>query len=43
VYVGDQSLHLIEGGKLGDVAPTLLALMKIPQPEAMAGQCLIQQ
>ena len=42
VYVGHQSIILREGGKLGDVAPTLLVLMKISQPKAMTGQCLIQ-
>jgi len=42
VYVGPQTLGLENGGKLGDVAPTLLKLMNIPQPEAMTGRCLIQ-
>ena len=30
------------GGRLADVAPTLLALMKLPQPEAMTGVSLIE-
>jgi 2,3-bisphosphoglycerate-independent phosphoglycerate mutase len=30
------------GGKLGDVAPTLLALMGIPQPAEMTGESLLQ-
>ena len=30
------------GGKLGDVAPTLLALMGLPQPPEMTGQSLLQ-
>lgn len=28
-------------GKLGDIAPTILALAGLPVPEAMTGQCLI--
>lgn len=42
VYVGPQALHLDDGGKLGDVAPTVLHLLGIHQPEEMTGQCLIQ-
>jgi len=30
-------------GKLGDIAPTVLALMGLPQPAAMNGQSLLQQ
>jgi 2,3-bisphosphoglycerate-independent phosphoglycerate mutase len=29
------------GGVLGDVAPTLLAVMGLPQPEAMTGRSLL--
>ncbi|HVA33371.1 MAG TPA: 2,3-bisphosphoglycerate-independent phosphoglycerate mutase [Candidatus Baltobacteraceae bacterium] len=32
--------RLIEGGKLGDVAPTLLEIMGLPVPEAMTGKNL---
>ncbi|MDR1733590.1 MAG: 2,3-bisphosphoglycerate-independent phosphoglycerate mutase [Oscillospiraceae bacterium] len=32
---------LREGGKLGDIAPTMLEIMGLPQPEAMTGQSLI--
>ncbi len=32
---------LAEGGALGDIAPTILKLMKLPQPAAMTGTCLI--
>jgi len=35
-------LSLQQGGKLGDIAPTILKLMDLPQPEAMTGDCLIQ-
>jgi 2,3-bisphosphoglycerate-independent phosphoglycerate mutase len=33
---------LKEGGRLADIAPTALALLGLGQPEAMAGQCLIE-
>lgn len=29
------------GGVLGDVAPTILASMGLPQPEAMTGESLL--
>jgi 2,3-bisphosphoglycerate-independent phosphoglycerate mutase len=29
-------------GKLADVAPTLLRLMGLPQPEAMTGKALVE-
>ena len=35
-------LTLQEGGKLGDIAPTILKLMGLPKPDAMTGNCLIQ-
>ena len=40
VYVGDQAVEL-EPGSLSDVAPTLLALMGLPQPREMTGRSLI--
>ncbi|MCH7753416.1 MAG: 2,3-bisphosphoglycerate-independent phosphoglycerate mutase [Planctomycetes bacterium] len=33
--------QLREGGRLADIAPTMLALMGVPQPEEMTGQSLI--
>jgi 2,3-bisphosphoglycerate-independent phosphoglycerate mutase len=30
-----------EGGRLGDIAPTLLELMGLPQPAEMTGKSLI--
>ena len=30
------------GGRLADIAPTLLKLMGLPQPPEMTGQCLVQ-
>ncbi|RSK43707.1 2,3-bisphosphoglycerate-independent phosphoglycerate mutase [Hymenobacter rigui] len=32
----------VADGKLGDIAPTVLELMGIPQPEAMSGQSLLR-
>lgn len=39
---GCKELQLKGSGRLGDIAPTLLKLMGLPQPEAMSGDCLIQ-
>jgi 2,3-bisphosphoglycerate-independent phosphoglycerate mutase len=36
-----ESFRLREGGRLCDVAPTILQLMKLPQPPEMTGQSLI--
>ena len=37
-----KTAQLIPSGAVGDVAPTLLKLMGLPQPEAMTGHCLIR-
>jgi 2,3-bisphosphoglycerate-independent phosphoglycerate mutase len=38
VYIGQRHLHLDpEGGILADIAPTLLAMMGLPQPPEMSG------
>ena len=38
VYIGERALQLDPaGGKLADIAPTLLALMGLPQPPEMSG------
>ena len=42
VYVGPRTVRLIAGGALSDVAPTLLALMDLPQPAEMLGHNLVQ-
>ncbi len=39
---GCRDFKLEDGGCLGDVAPTLLKLMDLPQPEEMTGRCLIR-
>lgn len=40
VYVGNKALTLKEGGKLSDLAPTMLALSDIEIPSEMTGQVL---
>ncbi len=44
-YVGEDAANyrFIEGGRLCDLAPTLLMLMGIPQPEEMQGRCLLEK
>ena len=41
IYYGPESLQLKDGGTLADIAPTLLHLMRLSQPEEMTGQNLI--
>ena len=41
VYVGDLPVSLRGSGTLADVAPTLLELMGIPQPDAMTGRSML--
>ncbi|MGO1249696.1 2,3-bisphosphoglycerate-independent phosphoglycerate mutase [Psychrobacter sp.] len=42
IYVGDQNMAVRSGGKLSDVAPTILALMNINTPEEMTGKSLLE-
>lgn len=42
VYVGPRKLTLQPDGSLCDVAPTLLALMNLPQPPEMLGHTLVK-
>lgn len=42
IYVGDKQLSLTDGGILADVAPTMLTLLDLPQPDEMTGHSLIQ-
>ena len=42
IYLGPQKLSLAENGTLADVAPTLLALMKLAQPPEMTGHSLVK-
>ncbi len=41
VYVGPGHYQFSEGGSLADIAPTLLALLQIPQPPEMTGRNLL--
>ncbi|MGO3642291.1 MAG: 2,3-bisphosphoglycerate-independent phosphoglycerate mutase, partial [Psychrobacter sp.] len=41
IYVGDKKLQVRSGGKLSDVAPTILALMDLEIPIEMTGKCLL--
>ena len=43
IVVGEpyRDATLLPDGRLADVAPTLLAMLGIPQPEAMTGRCLL--
>ena len=41
IYIGPRTAALRSGGALRDVAPTLLDLLGLPQPEAMSGRTLL--
>jgi 2,3-bisphosphoglycerate-independent phosphoglycerate mutase len=41
VYVGSQGKSLIAGGSLADLAPTILDILRIEQPQEMTGRSLI--
>lgn len=41
ILIGEDHYQLRAGGTLADIAPTILALMKIKQPEAMTGKSLL--
>ncbi|MEK1906201.1 MAG: 2,3-bisphosphoglycerate-independent phosphoglycerate mutase [Pseudomonas sp.] len=41
IYVGKRNVSLRDGGVLADVAPTLLTLMGLPQPQEMTGTSII--
>ncbi|MBA2777905.1 2,3-bisphosphoglycerate-independent phosphoglycerate mutase [Billgrantia kenyensis] len=42
IYVGPDSVRLLDDGRLCDIAPTLLTMMKQPIPEEMSGRVLIE-
>jgi len=42
LYFGPRKLALLDDGALSDVAPTLLTLMDLPQPQEMLGHSLAQ-
>ena len=41
IFIGQDSERSLKSGALCDVAPTILSLMGLKQPQAMTGQCLI--
>lgn len=41
IYVGTAGVGVREGGRLSDVAPTILALMDLPKPAEMTGETLL--
>lgn len=41
IYIGEKNLQVRKGGKLSDVAPTILALMDIEPPSEMTGESLL--
>lgn len=41
IYVGDKPLAVRDGGRLCDVAPTILHLMELDKPEQMTGESLL--
>ena len=43
ILLGEKNVTLREGGKLSDVAPTLLELMDLPLPVEMTGKSLIEK
>ncbi|ALR78625.1 2,3-bisphosphoglycerate-independent phosphoglycerate mutase [[Enterobacter] lignolyticus] len=40
IYVGDKAVAAVEGGKLSDIAPTMLTLMGMEIPQEMTGKPL---
>jgi len=43
LFNGPAAVHSLGDGKLADVAPTLLALMGVPQPAEMTGHSLLSE
>lgn len=43
IVVGDGDHKMREGGRLSDIAPTMLDLMELPQPSEMTGESLISE
>lgn len=43
VVIGEGDVKLREGGRLSDIAPTILDFMKLPIPEEMTGKSLVSK
>lgn len=41
IVIGQGDIKLRQGGRLADVTPTLLSMMKLPQPPEMTGESII--
>jgi 2,3-bisphosphoglycerate-independent phosphoglycerate mutase len=41
LFNGPAAVHSLQDGKLADIAPTMLALMEVPQPAEMTGHSLL--
>jgi 2,3-bisphosphoglycerate-independent phosphoglycerate mutase len=41
LFNASAEVHSLSDGKLADVAPTMLALMQVPQPREMTGKSLL--
>lgn len=41
IYIGTSDSKILSPGKLGDLAPTILHLMKLPIPTVMNGNILL--
>ena len=42
IYVTDNNSARVKSGRLADVAPSILHIMGLEQPEEMTGECLIE-
>ena len=42
IYITDKQGVTVENGVLADVAPSILHIMGLPQPQEMTGKCLIK-
>jgi 2,3-bisphosphoglycerate-independent phosphoglycerate mutase len=42
IYVGDKAVEFKEGGKLSDLAPTMLSLVGLEIPAEMTGEVLVK-
>ena len=41
IYIGDRDVKVRSGGRLSDVAPTILSLMELEVPSEMTGENLL--
>ena len=42
MHIANEPKELCDGGKLADIAPTILSLMNLKQPSEMTGKSLIK-